>query len=504
MNRLASRRRFLWQTAATGVVCGLGDLRFLSRLPAVSAAEARLPAGAVSLRPEIAPLVRLLVATPRARLLEEVAARVRRGLEYRELLAALLLAGVRNIEPRPVGFKFHAVLVVNSAHLASLASPGPDRWLPIFWALDYFKQSQDRDAREGDWTMGPVRESAVPGAARAHRAFVEAMDDWNEEAADAAVLGLVRTAEPREIFEVLCRYGARDFRDIGHKAIYVANGWRTLQYIGWPHAEPVLRSIAYALLSHEGDNPSRRDAGPDRPGRRNATVVAKVRGDLRPGTADVAATSELLSVLRSASSEQACDAVVDQLARGLGTQPIWDGLLLGAGELLMRQPGIVSLHAVTTANALYYAFRNSGDEEARKLFLLQAAAFHTMFRGFRSEGIEIDRLEPLPIGSTGPEALAEIFADMSRDRMTAARKVLTCLRDDPRPEGLMAAARRLVFLKGTGSHDYKFSSAVLEDGYQVSDVWRARYLAASAFNLTGSGGPDNQLVERTRDAFRGA
>jgi hypothetical protein len=32
-----------------------------------------------------------------------------------------LLAGVRNIEPRPsVGFKFHAVLVVNPVHLASL------------------------------------------------------------------------------------------------------------------------------------------------------------------------------------------------------------------------------------------------------------------------------------------------------------------------------------------------------------------------------------------------
>jgi hypothetical protein len=504
MIRLASRRRFLWHTAATGVVCGLSDLRFLSRLPAVSAAETRLPAGAVSLRPEIEPLVRLLEATPQARVLEEVAARVRRGLEYRELLAALLLAGVRNIQPRPVGFKFHAVLVVNSAHLASLASPGPDRWLPIFWALDYFKQSQDRDAGEGDWTMGPVSESAVPGAARARRAFVEAMDDWNEAAADAAVAGLVRTTEPREIFDLLCRYGARDLRDIGHKAIFVANGWRTLQYIGWPHAEPVMRSLAYALLFHEGDNPSRRDAGPDRPWRRNATLVAKVRGDLRPGNPNVAATSELLSVLRTASSEQACDAVVDQLARGLGTQPIWDGLLLGGGELLMRRPGIVSLHAVTTANALYYAFRNSGDEETRKLLLLQAAAFHTMFRGDRTEGIEIDRLEPLPTGATGPEALAEIFADVSRDQMTAARKVLTCLRDDPRPEGLMAAARRLVFLKGTGSHDYKFSSAVFEDCYRVSEVWRARHLAASVFNLSGSEGPDNELVGRTREAFRGA
>src|SRR5579864_4157476 len=111
----SDRRNFLRTAAAGGTLLGLGDLSFLSRLS-----------------PEIEPLVRLLEDTPRERLLEEVAARIRRGLSYRDVVAALLLAGVRNVQPRPVGFKFHAVLVVNSAHIASLASPDSDRWLPIF------------------------------------------------------------------------------------------------------------------------------------------------------------------------------------------------------------------------------------------------------------------------------------------------------------------------------------------------------------------------------------
>jgi hypothetical protein len=64
-----------------------------------------------------------------------------------------------------------------------------------------------------------------------------------------------RTAGAQDAFDLFCRFGARDFRDIGHKAIYVANSWRTLQNIGWQHSEPVLRSLAYALLEHEGDNP---------------------------------------------------------------------------------------------------------------------------------------------------------------------------------------------------------------------------------------------------------
>ncbi len=195
------RRRFLTLTAAGGAFAGIGDLAFLARLPAVHDEQAALDPAVVRLHPDIEPLVRLLEETPRDRLLEEVGLRIRRGLTYREVLAALLLAGVRTIQPQPVGFQFHAVLVVNSAHLASLASPESDRWLPIFWALDQFKVSQAADVRQGDWTLGPVRESAVPPREKARQAFVDAMDRWDEGAADGAIAGVARTAAREEIVE---------------------------------------------------------------------------------------------------------------------------------------------------------------------------------------------------------------------------------------------------------------------------------------------------------------
>ncbi len=504
MSLLSSRRHLLKTTAASGALLTLGDLSFLSQLPAVSAADAGLDPKFVRLQVEIEPLVRMLEETPRDQLLESVAARIRRGLSYRELLAALLLAGVRNIQPRPVGFKFHAVLVVNSAHLASIASPDSDRWLPIFWALDYFKDSQARDVREGDWTMAPVNESAVPPAVKARQAFTEAMDSWDEAAADAAVAGLVRTTSAPDMFEVFCRYGARDFRDIGHKAIYVANSWRTLQHIGWQHAEPVLRSLAYALLYHEGDNPAQRDAAPDRPWRRNQKVTKKIRTEWRQGKPSFEASAELLRTLREASNEEACNKVVEQLNRGVAPQSIWDALFQGAGELLMRQPGLVALHAVTSTNALHFAYQNSTSDETRKLLMLQNAAFLTLFRGDPSgeKAVKIDLFEPLPLKSAGAPAIEEILAEVSSDRMTAARKMLTYLHANPHPEKLIGAARQLVFLKGRNSHDYKFSSAVLEDYYHVSPPGRDRYLAASTFNLCGSGGPDNDLVKRTRAALQ--
>src|SRR4051794_16556741 len=232
------RRSFLKSTAGAGALAALGDLGFLSRLPSVSAADAVVEPKMVRFHPDIEPLVRLLEETPRERVLEEVAARIKRGLSYRELIAALLLAGVRDIQPRPVGFKFHAVLVVNSAHLASLASPDSDRWLPIFWAIDQFKASQARDVQEGDWTMAPVDESAVPPSHKAKAALVEALENWDESAADAAIVGMLRTAGADDVYETLARYGARDFREIGHKEIYLANSYRCLGVIGWHHAEP--------------------------------------------------------------------------------------------------------------------------------------------------------------------------------------------------------------------------------------------------------------------------
>ena len=505
-----TRRRFLTTTAAGGALLGLGDLSFLSTLPTVSADEAKLDPKAVRLSPDIEPLVRLLEDTPRERLLEEVGQRVRTGqAAYRDVLAALLLAGVRNVQPRPVGFKFHAVLVVNSAHLASLASPEADRWLPIFWALDYFKDSQARDEREGNWTMGPVDESRLPSADESERALAAAMDNWDEGATDVAAAGFVRSATPERVFELFCRYGARDFRDIGHKAIYVANSYRTLGHIGWQqHAEPVVRSLAYALLAHEGDNPANRDAEADRPWRRNQELAKTINaGWEQNGKPDADATKQMLQALRDAPPDGACDTAVELLNRGVAPQSLWDALLDGSGELLMRRPGIISLHAVTSTNALHYAFRTSKSDETRRLLLLQNVAFLPMFREARGGNLsdaKLTELEPAKTAGADPaKMIEEIFADVTRDRTAAAGKILTYLRAGHDAEPLLDAARRLLFLKGNNSHDYKFSAAVLEDYHNVSPEWRDRYLAASVFNLRGSGDADNGLVQRTRAALEG-
>jgi hypothetical protein len=181
-----------------------------------------------------------------------------------------------------------------------------------------------------------------------------------------------------------------------------------------------------------------------------------------------------------------------------------DAMFLGAGELLMRQPGIVGLHTLTTANALRFAYDNSGNDATRRLLMLQCAAFLPMFRdNMKSRGkietIKIDAMEPIvPKGEAySPEM---IFADVGKDRETAARKTLDYLKGTGHAKELIDLARVLIFLKGTDAHDYKFSMATMEDYASVSPMWRDRFFAASTYWLKGTSAKDNGLVQRVRAA----
>ncbi|MBI3049184.1 MAG: twin-arginine translocation signal domain-containing protein [Acidobacteria bacterium] len=507
MAERTTRRRFLQSAAVGGTALGLGSLAFLRRLPPVPAQEAQVSPPLVRLDAGIEPLVRLIEETLQSDLLERVAQRIHQGTSYQQVVAALFLAAVRNVQPRPtVGFKFHAVMVVQAAHMTSLSLPERDRWQPIFWALDEFKNSQAEEQRASGWRMAPVDGRTVPPAPKARQAFIEAMEAWDEKKADGAAAGLVRSARPNEIYEFFYRLGARDFRDIGHKAIFVANSWRTLQFIGWQHAEPVVRSLAFALLHHDLKNttPALSDDEADRPWRRNQGMAATLGPGWMGGRLDEGATHDMLDVLRTGSNNDACDKAVELIGRGVSPQSIWDAVFVSAGELLMRQPSIVMVHAVDSINALRYGFQATSDEGTKKLLLLQSCAFVPMFRArlnAQAANIRIDDVTPLAIQRQSG-AIEEILSDVSTNRMNAARKVRQYLNDGGSVQNLMNAARRLIFLKGDNAHDYKFSAAVLEDYFNVSPAWRDQFLATSVFNLKGSGHRDSSLVERARAALK--
>lgn len=495
------RRRFMGTAAALGVGAELAPWPVLARITPVSGQDARVSPAMVRFRPEIEPIVRLIEETPRDQALAVAVGQLKQGLSYKELLAGLFLAGIRNIQPRPVGFKFHAVMVMNSAHeLAQAAAPG-DRLLPLFWAFDNFKSSQAQDVKEGDWVLAPPSQ-AIPKPGHAREEFLRAMDRWDTEAADHAVTAMVRYSGSAAAMEPVWRMAVRDQRDIGHKAIFAAQSWRTLQTIGWAHAEPVLRSVTYALLDQGGMG----GASPSLVGpyRANLETAAKIRPDWTLGKDDAGATRALLETLRHAAPEAASAEAAGMLNHGVSPGSIWDAVMLSASELLMNSPGIIALHATTASNSLHYIYNASGDDTTRRLALLQAVGWQPLYRD-RTKAqnpVALDKLEPAGHGPTpGDEAVGAIFDAVSGDRKKAGALALDYVARGGSTDHVFAAARSLIFRKGRDSHDYKYAAALCEEAIHATDrAWQAPMIAAAMSQFPGSKTPDSPLMIQAREA----
>jgi len=221
------------------------------------------------------------------------------------------------------------------------------------------------------------------------------------------------------------------------------------------------------------------------------------------GRSDQAATRNLLDALRQASSEDAAGEAADLLNDGIAPGSLWDAITLAASELLMRNPGIVALHSMTSSNALHYIFNAAGDETNRKLALLQAAGWIPLFRerAQTQNALSIDALEPIKPESEGPEAVAEIFDAVGKDRAIAARKVVGLVERGGELEDIFDGARRMIFLKGRDSHQYKYGGAAWEESLLADDPrWRAPLAAAAMFYVPGSDASDSPLMIRAREA----
>ena len=288
MSIRTDRRRFLRASATGGALLGLGDLSFLSRLRPVSADEANLDPKVVRLQPEIEPLVRLLEDTPRERLLEEVAARMREGhwLTAKCWRRSCWPACATCSRGPASGHKFHAVLVVNSAHLASLGSPDTDRWLPIFWALDYFKSSQAAGRPRGQLDDGAGGRVGRPAGRKARKAFIAAMDRWDESAADAAVAGLARTAGSNEVYELFFRYGAAtSATSATRRSTWPTVGGRSSASAGSTPSRSSARWPTPCSCTRTATRPTRDDPA-DRPWRHNQDRAARIKEGWTGGKPD--------------------------------------------------------------------------------------------------------------------------------------------------------------------------------------------------------------------------
>lgn len=499
-----TRRGFL----ASGLATTLGATDALFRVGRAAAAEAPLRPDAVRFTDDIEPLVRLIEETPRDRVIEEVAVKLRQGLPYNQFLAALFLAGIRDVNPQPPGFKFHCVFMIHSCNYLANMGPPEERLLPLFFVLDDFKKSQEDDIKLGDFVLS-TRDGNFPTLATAWDELDAGMNTWDEERADRATTTLSRETDIETIFARLWEYGARDYRNIGHKIIYVSNAWRTLEVIGRQNAGPVLRSIVLGLLDFGKDEVVNNYGYADQCYHANKKLAGEAMSGM-PGSwsgdaPNEAVTQALIADIHAGNFAELCPAVVKRLQSGeCQAHAVWDAIHMAACELMIGSPGVVGAHPVTSANAMRFAFNTAKDPQTKLLLLLQGVGWTCQFRNFmppkEGRSAPILSLEPETISDDPESACAAVFDAIGPDTARASRLALAYAKKHD-PARLMDMARRLVFTKSTEHHMYKWPAAVFEDARLASPQYLPHMLAASVYYIPGSRRPDTAVIQRALQAM---
>ncbi len=528
MGRQQTRRQFLRTAANAGAVFGLGEWAGLLPLSPANADEAKVTPDLVRFGPDIEPIVKLIEETPREKCVAMMVEQLRKGVPYRIFLAALYLANVRTNQ---VG---HPLAALHSAHELSLDLPAQERLLPWFWALDSFKAAQQR----GDFAsnrkpltgLRPLT-GKLPSADQAEKEFHAAMQAFDGERAERAIVAVTRGQGAARVAELLWHYGARDWTFIGHFAIWAANCWRPLQTVGWQHAEPILRVVVASIV---GQDKTLRG----QPYAANGERVRKARDGLPAGWAEAGAgaglTKDLLVLIRERKVDEACQLAATQLTQGKARAgAVWDAVHLAAGEMIMcAQKNSAPLHANTAANALHYAFQASGDAGNRLLVLLQAVGWMGLYRsslarnGWLKEPKQITEIVGGKIPERPDEAVEEILAHLSFGpggkptadpvqglkgpkfnsqpwRHEGASRVFSFAKQFADQQPLVREAFRLLPLKADrDAHRIKFPVAAWENCGWVSPEWQPHMVAAASYSFIGADALDTDVAKQAREAVR--
>jgi hypothetical protein len=437
-------------------------------------------------RDRIGDLAALLVDTPRERVFEALRGHLTRGLTWQDLGAAVFHAGVLEVRPRPVGFKLHAVMVVEPMFQLAEASPQHERFLPMLWNVDDFKRSQARDDKEGDWRLGPAPRAVFASAEAAQRELTAALAARDAERADRAVVGALGRLPRARVFELLWPVAMGDFQNLGHKPIYCAHVERVLERLDGARAEPALRALVYGLLA-------------DDPGPQHAEYLASeelARAFPAGWAAGERAPERSLELARRvlpATPEGARDVVLAALREGLHPDTVWDALRLAAADLFARKPELLPVHPTTATNALRYIARATEVERTRRLALLQAASWLPLYRAALGLAITPGAgLDPLVSERAAPAAVGveELFA------APTALRARTCLERPGALAPFAAALRTSLFRAAREHHQPKYAAAILEDARSADPRWHPALLASALEYLPAAGAPASDAYTR--------
>lgn len=422
---------------------------------------------------------------------------VDQGASHRDLLAASYLAGTHEVNPKPIGGQVHAMMMVPSADETAGVLRGRRKLLPALFNLERVKRSQRRDegSAPGDWRLADPPPAEDRPVAELIAQLDAAMEAWDEDGADQAVTSLHGALTMHDFFEAIWPVAVRDYRIIGHKAIFAAQTYRALSNLGWRSGLPGVRSLARGVLDQ---NPYEAFSGDDTERilgvhQRNLERQAEIPADWWVAKKDPRESIRLLERLRDADIDQSATAVIQTLKGGVDAGTAWDGIRLYAFELMMWKPGIAAVHTVTSLNALWRTSLYTERESTRRIAVLQAASWMPLFRELLAK--QDNQTYDIKIDTMRRSKDADPFT--LTDPTEAAPRAAAMVADDG-PASFQRRAYDVLSRKADHDHDYKFTVAAIEEVASAHSEIRPYLAAASMFFMRGEQDQDNHAFQRLK------
>jgi len=419
MNELRTRRDFLADVGRGMVVATVG-YSLASDLGLATAFGADAPQ-ALTFGP-LEPLVELMQETPAEQLLPKLAARLRDGVEIRQLVAAAALANARTFGGEDyVGF--HTMMALAPALHMSRELPQGQQPLPVFKVLyRNTNRIQEKGGRK-DEVLHVVEPATSPSApsAEALRALVRVKDMM---AAERTFAALARRSADEAFNDLL--YSVQDNTEV-HRVVMPYRAWDLLDLIGRDHAHTLLRqSVHYCIKAESWP----RNSTWDEP----RTILPKLLQehrllDRKPGdrAADDKWVDQLSQTFFKATPAQAAEAAASALAEDFSPDAVGEAISLAANQLILRDHGrtpreevlgkipgsvhgdSIGVHACDSANAWRNMARVSNSRNTFACLILGA---YQVAYDRTARGGDFQNWEPLPysmhvsqVKATEPDAL---------------------------------------------------------------------------------------------------
>ena len=464
-----SRRTFIKSSSAMAALSAVGTARVSAR------------AGTQ----ETLTLTDLMLKTPREQLLPEVA-RFAKQQQWtpHQVLGALHQAVLSDLVPRSyLGGEFHSLLMVAPLLGASGFLPRAERWQPVMLGLDYFAKCSGIKTDETSYKRLKDLKPRKVSATIAKQRFEEAMLGWQTDALPQAMVDMGNELSEAELVSLLYRYGARDFRFIGHKVIYVDNTLLTLPLLSGPAREMAMQSLGNSLMFNGSGGYEKQRAFEDI-WKHNSELVSKMSENWDHGTKD--ATIAMLETLREAKPIASARFAFDALNSGQSVLSIFQGCYAFAAELMYRyRSHVVALHSVTTVSSVFHGFLNSRDDVTRRQMVLQAASWMAFFRDYiRGEAppaFDISSLED-PTEDTAIQ-LEGLANKTEEQRQEMAELNMGWLK-----QNAVMAYRQAIMSRvckyASDIHDFKHGANVLGDVTHFEPIWQRRILSLSMVDMS--------------------